>query len=84
LLVVEHAAQMQCVEMLRVGGKHGAVERVGLDEAALSVQRQRLLDITRRIRAHGGVLGHVFKSGWLQAETFIGIPARSAKMVNRR
>ena len=35
LLVVEHAAQMQCVEMLRVGGKHGTVERVGLVEAPL-------------------------------------------------
>ena len=38
LLVAEHAAQVQCVEMLRVGGKHGAVERVGLDEASLLVQ----------------------------------------------
>ena len=49
---------MQRVEMLRVGGKHGAVECVGLDEAPLSVQRQRLFDGMRRIRARGGVLGH--------------------------
>jgi hypothetical protein len=29
------------------------------------VQRQRLLDGARRIRARSGVLGHGFKSGWL-------------------
>jgi hypothetical protein len=29
------------------------------------VQRQRLLDAMRRIRARGGVLGHSFRSGWL-------------------
>jgi hypothetical protein len=73
LLVAEHAAQMQGVDMLRLGGKSGAIKRVRLDEAPLLVQGQRLLDATRRIRARGGVLGHIFKSAWLQAETFIGI-----------
>src|ERR1700689_3783111 len=57
---------MQRVEMLRVGGKDGAVERVRLDEAPLLVQWQRLLDASGCIRARGGRLGHVFKSGWLQ------------------
>src|SRR4029077_19933658 len=73
-LVAEHAAQMQRVDMLRVGGKRGAVERVSLDEAPLLVQRQRLLDAARRIRARGGGLGHGFTSGRTSASIRQGRP----------
>jgi len=81
LLMAQHAAEVQRIEVARIGREDGAVDLLCLAEPPLLVQRQRLGDgMCRRRALPGCVLRHTCVTRSLRWDVNA---AKSAKMVNR-